>query len=180
MKNFLRIATGVDVAPLHLAIQRRPELWREDTYLRNYPQGPFGDVESIILRFPDREKVLAGGDEHENYDRDVYRLLPEARPLVMGLMSRVAGERLGRVILNKIRPGGRITPHTDSFPHAEYYDRFHVVLQSAPGAIFRAEDEQVHMATGETWWFQNAVEHEVVNNSPIERIHLVIDIRTSK
>jgi hypothetical protein len=36
------------------------------------------------------------------------------------------------------------------------------------------------MAPGETWWFQNAVEHEVINNSPIERIHLVIDIRTSK
>jgi hypothetical protein len=179
MKNFLRIAGGLDVTPLLLAVTRR-DIWKEDTFLRNYPQGPFGDVESIILRFPNRELVEAGGDEHENYDRDVYKDFPEARHIVMALMARVGGERLGRVILNKIRPGGRISPHADSPNHAEYWDRFHVVLQSASGVVFRAEEEQVFMAPGETWWFQNAVEHEVINNSPIERIHLVIDIRTSK
>lgn len=179
MKNFLRIAGGLDITPLLLDVTRL-DLWKEDTYLRNYPQGPFGDVESIILRFPSHELVAAGGDEHENFDQPVYKQLPEARKIVMALMARVGGERLGRVIINKIRPGGVITPHKDSLPHAEYYDRFHVVLQSSPGVVFRAEDEQVFMATGETWWFQNAVEHEVINNSPIDRIHLVIDIRTSK
>lgn len=179
MKNFLRIASGLDITPLLLDITRM-DLWKEDTYLRNYPQGPFGDVQSIICRFPSHELVLAGGDEHENFDQPVYKQLPEARRIVQALMARVGGERLGRVIINKIRPGGVITPHKDSPSHAEYYDRFHVVLQSSPGVVFRAEDEQVYMAPGDTWWFQNAVEHEVINNSPIDRIHLVVDIRTSK
>ena len=41
MKNFLLIGTGIDVLPLLLQIQRQPQLWKADTYLRDYPQGPF-------------------------------------------------------------------------------------------------------------------------------------------
>lgn len=183
----------VDVLPLMLAIQRRPELWKEDTYLRDYPQGPFAQIESIMLRFPvkrvlemeEEVKAVAEGkhpsiDQHESVDYPAYKLLSEARPIVMGLMSRVGGERLGRVMINKIAPGGRIYPHRDTPAHAEYYDRFHVVLQSAPGVDFRAGDEHVYMGIGEVWWFQNAEEHEVINNSAVDRIHMVIDIRTSR
>ncbi|SAK95851.1 aspartyl/asparaginyl beta-hydroxylase [Caballeronia temeraria] len=189
MKNFMRIASGLDTVPLNLAIQRRPEIWKADTYLRDYPQGPFGQIESILLRFPPRsvheteealKAHLENFDQHECVDQDVYKVLPEARPIVMGLMARVGGERLGRVIINKIAPGGRIFPHADTPVHAQYWDRFHVVLQSAPGVYFRTGDEDVYMAPGETWWFQNAEEHEVINNSNCDRIHMVVDIRTSK
>lgn len=175
--------------PLLVAIKRRPELWKEDTYLRDYPQGPFGDVESIMLRFPvktvhETEEALrrhqANFDQHENVDYPAYKLLTEARPLVMNLMSYVGGERLGRVMINKLKPGGRIYPHPDTEEHANYYSRFHIVLQSGPGALFRAEDERVHMGTGEIWWFNNKVEHEVINNSADDRIHMVVDIRTSR
>lgn len=189
MRNFMQIAGGVDVLPLNLAIKRQPELWLEDTYLRDYPQGPFGDCESIMLRFPvksvvDTEKelqdVLSKYDQHENVDYPSYKLLHEARPLIMNLMARVGGERLGRCIVNKIKPGGRIFPHADTPSHAEYYSRFHIVLQSSQGVVFRSGDEQVYMAQGDVWWFNNKLEHEVINNSAIDRIHLVVDIRTSR
>jgi hypothetical protein len=29
----------------------------EDSYLRTFPQGPFEDMESVILRFPDRAVI---------------------------------------------------------------------------------------------------------------------------
>jgi hypothetical protein len=189
MRNFLRIGQGTDVVPLLAAIARRPELWREDTYLRDYPQGPFGQVDSIILRFPKRiivataeevEQHLVNNDEHESLDTPSYAALPEARPLVMALMSYVGGTRLGRVIINRVAPGGCIFPHADSPAHAEYYERHHIVLQSAPGVDFRCEEEHVYMGTGETWWFNNALNHEVVNNSATDRIHLIIDIRCAR
>lgn len=189
MHNFMLLATGIDVIPLQLAIARRPDLWKEDTYLRDYPQGPFGLIESIMLRFPvkgvyDTEEELKNHlstyDQHENIDYPPYKLLTEARPLVMAVMTRVGGERLGRVMVNKMAPGAVIYPHCDTPSHTEYYTRFHIVLQSAPGAMFRAGDEKVHMATGELWWFDNSKEHEVINNSAEDRIHLVIDIRTSR
>lgn len=189
MKNFHRITTGIDVLPLVLAIKRRPHLWKEDTYLRDYPQGPFKNIESIMLRFPvkgvyeteeELKNHLSTYDQHENVDYPPYKVLPEARPLVMGLMSRVEGERLGRVMINKISPGGVIYPHKDTPAHTEYYSRFHIVLQSQPGVVFRAGDENVYMATGEVWWFDNSQEHEVINNSADDRIHMIVDIRTSR
>lgn len=189
MENFMCIAQGADVTPLALAIKRRPEIWKEDTYLRDYPQGPFGEIESIMLRFPvktvaeteeELKSALSDYDQHESIDYPAYKLLPEARALIMSLMARVSGERLGRCMINKIRPGGKIFPHADTPLHAEYYSRFHIVLQSAPGVVFRSGNEQVYMATGEAWWFNNKLEHEVINNSAIDRIHLIVDIRTSR
>jgi hypothetical protein len=189
MQNFQRISGGVDIMPLLLAIKRRPDLWKEDTYLRDYPQGPFRQIESIMLRFPvksvheteaELQKHLSTYDQHENVDYPAYKLLPEARPLVMNLMAYVGGERLGRVMINKIAPGGVIYPHSDTPAHAEYYSRFHIVLQSQPGVVFRAGDEQVYMGTGEVWWFDNSQEHEVINNSADDRIHMIVDIRTSR
>jgi hypothetical protein len=192
MRNFQKLAAGIDVLPLLLSIKRRPELWKEDTYLRDYPQGPFKQIESIMLRFPEKrvfeqeeevEKYKRGEsqfDQHESVDYPAYKLLPEARPIVMNLMHYVGGERLGRVMINKISPGGVIYPHRDTPAHTEYYSRFHVVLQSQPGVLFRSGDENVYMGTGEAWWFNNAEEHEVINNSADERIHVVIDIRTSR
>lgn len=192
MNHFMFLASGIDVMPLVLAIHRLDKshgVWKEDTYLRDYPQGPFGDTESIILRFPPRsvheteealKNHLENFDQHENVDQPIFKQLPEARPLIFGLMAAVQGERLGRCIINKLKPGGRIYPHEDTKAHAEYYDRFHIVLKGHPGSVFRCMDEQVNMQTGEVWWFNNALDHEVINNSAEERIHLVVDIRTSK
>lgn len=189
MKNFMLLASGADVAPLNFAIKRQAHLWKEDTYLRDYPQGPFAQIESIMLRFPvktvveteaDLADIESRYDQHESIDYPAYKLLPEARTLIMPLMTRVGGERLGRCMVNKISPGGRIFPHADTPVHADYYSRFHIVLQSAPGVVFKCGDEQVYMGTGEVWWFNNKEVHEVVNNSADDRIHLIIDIRTSR
>ncbi len=192
MKNFLHMASDVPVQGLLLALHRLDKshgVWKSDTYLRDYPQGPFGHTESVILRFPDRSvheteqalaEHMAGFDQHENFDQPVFKSLPEARPLIFNLMAAVQGERLGRCIINKLAPGGVIYPHADTPVHAEYWDRFHVVLQSSPGSNFRCGDETVHMRAGEVWWFNNRIEHEVINNGADDRIHLVIDIRTSK
>lgn len=192
MKHFQQIGNGIAIMPLLLALHRYDkshDIWKADTYLRDYPQGPFGDVESVILRFPPRsvhetEEALrqheAQFDQHENVDQPVFAMLPEAREVIFNLMAAVQGERLGRCMVNKLRPGGRIFAHADTPAHAEYWDRFHIVLASAPGSNFRCADETVNMGTGECWWFNNLLEHEVVNNSADDRIHLIVDIRTRK
>jgi hypothetical protein len=181
LKNFLKLAQGINMTPLMVQIQRQPELWKADTYLRDYPQGPFEDVETIFLRFPPcsvSELERSTRDQHECVWMDGALHLPSARGLIFSLMGTVEGERLGRVMLNKIRPGGRIFPHADTPVHANYWDRFHYVVKSQPGVVFRCGEEQAQMTTGDVWWFQNAIEHAVTNNSADDRIHLIIDIRT--
>ena len=189
MRNFMILATGMDITPIMLAVMRRPELWKEDTYLRDYPQGPFGDTETIMLRFPVKRVVEQEADlkaygesdeQHESIDYPAFKAIAEARPLVFALMARFQGERLGRVMINRVRPGGRIYPHADTPNHAAYYSRFHVVLQSSPGCDFRCGDEHMSFNSGDVFWFNNALEHEVINNSAIDRIHMIIDIRTSR
>lgn len=182
MKNFQQIAV-IEAAPLLNQILRQPQLWKADTYLRDYPQGPFGEVETIFLRFPPAsvtELERGTRDQHECVWMDGWIHLPAAREIVFGLMAKMQGERLGRVMINKINAGGHIYPHADTPVHAEYWDRYHVVLKSSPECNFRCGDEVVNMVTGSVWWFQNAIEHEVLNNSEEDRIHLIIDIRTQR
>jgi hypothetical protein len=190
MRNFQKIAAGVNVTPLLNALYRKPHLWKADDFLRKFPQGPFGETDTIYLRFQDHVQVkddaelelytqnkLAGYDLHECPWRPEVNELPEARAHIMALMTSLGATRLGRCMINRIVPGGRIFPHADSKWHAEYWDRYHIVLQSEPGTVFRCGDEQIWMRPGEVYWFQNALEHEVTNNSADDRIHLVMDLR---
>jgi len=194
MQNFHFLAHGVDVNPLMLAIRRQPHLWHEDTFLRKYPQGPFGQTETIMIRFPEKveglteEQIeaykanrLAGYDQYEAVNYPALAALPEARKLVFDLMARVNGERLGRVMINKVCAGGRIFPHADTPEQTRYYTRFHIVLHGLPGAVLRCGEgdaaEQINMNTGDCFWFNNALTHEVVNNSADDRVSMVVDIR---
>lgn len=183
MRNFLRIATGVNVIPLLHALARRPDLWNQQTLRTTHPQSPHTQVDDIWLRFnvlpsPGNEAQVM--DEHESIDYPSYALLPEARALVMAVFAAVAGERLGRVLITRLPPGGHISPHVDGGSHAEYYERHHVVLQSNPDSLFRAGEEAVSMQAGEVWWFDNSQDHEVFNHGADDRIHLIIDAKCTK
>ncbi|QBP10430.1 aspartyl/asparaginyl beta-hydroxylase domain-containing protein [Cupriavidus metallidurans] len=190
MRNFLKIADGANVMPLLNAIYRKPDLWKADDFLRKFPQGPFGDTDTIYLRFQDhvpctteeevklyKQNKLAGYDLHECPWRPEVNELPEARAHIMALMTAMGATRLGRCMLNRVKPGGKIFRHADSPWHASYWDRYHIVIQSEPGNVFSCGDEQIWMRPGEIWWFQNAIEHDVTNNSAEDRIHMVVDLR---
>ena len=182
MKNFLKIAEGVDVVPLNMALALHSDLWNSNNLRTTYPGSPHHEADDIWLRFNpvDPSDVTKVIDAIECIPYAPFIILPQARPLVFGLMARVEGERLGRCLITKLKPGARITPHADEGSPATYYERFHIVLESQPGCLFRAGDEQIHMKTGEVWWFDNTVEHEVINNSAGDRTHLIVDIKVSK
>lgn len=197
MKYFHRIAQGVDVSGIMTRLAHNPQFWHADTYLRDYPQGPFGEVDSIICRFPPRSvkasQALAERTkrsaayklaQHECIDLPIFDKLPEVRLAVWQIMNTLHVTRLGRVMINRMMPGGHIFRHADTPDHADYWLRHHLVLQSAPGAVFTVGDEKVYMATGEFWYFNNGKApdrpaHEVFNNSGTERIHLIVDVRTT-
>jgi len=185
----------MDTVPVLHALAQQPHLWNANTVRTANPRSNHRTADDIVLRY---NPVSEGDDfldkvcsriEVTNYV--AWDLLPQVRPFVFGLMSRVEGLHLGRVVISRVRPGGIIPPHSDRIleaeaafpdriPPVDYYSRYHVVLQSFPGTIFRSGDEQVYMATGEAWWFDNKLEHEVVNNSADDRIHLIIDIHTGQ
>lgn len=193
MKHFHFLAHGLDVNPLMLAIRRQPGLWQEDTFLRHYPQGPFGQTETIMIRFPEKveglteeqieaykQNQLAGYDQYEAVNYPALEKLPEARKLIFDLMARVNGERLGRVMINKVCPGGRIFPHADTPEQTRYFSRYQIVLHALPGSVLHCENENIMYETGQCFWFNNSLEHSVVNNSADDRVVMVVDIRTQR
>ncbi|CAG4900827.1 aspartyl/asparaginyl beta-hydroxylase domain-containing protein [Paraburkholderia saeva] len=186
MRNFLKIAEGVDVIPLLAELARSPQLWDQNTLRTTHPQTPHKQVSDIWLRFNDLSLYEKDGDakhvidEHESINYPAFSQLPAARALIFALMARVQGERLGRCLITRLAPGRKIDAHVDGGFHAAYYDRYHIALQSLPGSTFRAGDETVCMRPGEVWWFDNAQEHEVFNNSADDRIHLIMDIKASR
>lgn len=183
MRNFQKIG-DVDVQALLHQVQRKPELWNENKLRTTHPNTPHAEVEDIWLRFNDLKTFNETQnpadviDQHESVNYPAYFSLTPAKPIIMNLMRAVEGERLGRIIITRLSPGKRITPHVDSGDHAAYYDRYHVTLQNFPGSNFKCGNEQVYMKQGEVWWFNNSIEHSVENNSVDDRITMIVDIKT--
>lgn len=169
-------------------LMRNKQLWNENRFRTEFPNTPHVDVDDIWLRFSDVEKcttttVVIGDDKPVWYP--AAQVLYEARPLIRGLMHQVNAYELGRVLISRIPPGGRILPHRDDA--GEYVltpdiARYHVVLQGLPGSLFVCgegdDQETVCMETGEVWWFDARSCHQVVNNSADDRIHLLVDVRS--
>jgi hypothetical protein len=190
MKNFYRIAQGIDVVPAMMSIYRQAELWNQYS-LRTQTEGtPHKEVEDIWLRMNDLEKCKQAAardgfiDHRESINYPAWEKLPHVRQLIMAVMSTVEGQRLGRCFVSKMKPGNQIYPHKDIgddlsvyYDNEPYYSRYHIVLQGLPGSLFHCGDETVNMRTGEVWWFNGAEEHSVVNNSADDRIHIVVDIK---
>jgi hypothetical protein len=186
VKNFQLVAAGINVFPLLHAIQHKPELWDAHRWRTEYKGTPHKDVQDIWLRYSDT-KATADPSNVRPVVQDTrpvwypaYKELPQVRPLLFDLMRRVEAYELGRVLITRIPPGGRILPHKDADgAYTETADgvRYHIALQGLPGSLFRCGDETVCMQTGTCWSFNHREEHEVINNSADARIHLLVDLR---
>jgi hypothetical protein len=182
MRNFLKIAQNIDIIPLLHAVQRQPNLWNVNTLRTAHPGSPHSEIDDIWLCFNDLDTYLESGDtatidEYDSIFYPAWNDLPQVRSIVFDLMRRVEGIRLGRVLITRLPAGKKIGTHTDSGPCATYYQRYHIILQNHPGSIFRGGDETICMNAGECWWFNNAAEHEVINNSVDDRLTLIVDIK---
>jgi hypothetical protein len=179
---------NIPVMPLVHALVRQPELWDTHTGRTRLVVGsPHHAVSDIWLRFNDVAKWQASEyseiqskeaalSELDVVDYSPFRTLPLVRGIVFDLARLVESDRIGRVLITKLPPGASIDPHEDGGEYAKYYERYQIALQSEPGTVFSAGGESVFMATGDCWWFDNTVEHKVVNNSATDRISLIVDL----
>lgn len=186
MQNFHKIGDKVDIRQVMAALTRQPELWGQNPYRKQFADSMHTATEDIILRFQDiemlREHLPTEGVIKECFhsldviDFPALDALPQVRPLIFDLMRLYEATRLGRVMITKLPPGGKIGRHVDQGRYSEYYDRVHIILQADGDFRFYCGEEVAHMKTGEIWWFNNQVEHELLNNGTDDRISLIIDL----
>lgn len=183
MRNFYRLAQGVDVQPLMHAVARQPWLWNQNTFRTTFPNTPHVDVDDIWLRFSDVSKCDTTtnviGDDRPVW-HDAAPALPQAKQLVLNVMRAVDGYALDRLLITRLAPGGRILPHADKegdYVNATDRARYHVVLQGLPGSSYTCGDETIDMLTGEIYWFNPHLVHSIFNGSHADRVHLLVDVR---
>jgi hypothetical protein len=182
MRHFHLITTGIDVLPLAMALKLQPELWNQHNQRKEFENTSHKGTSDIWVRYNDPKNLALGYDqytsEHDSVWHPAYYQLPQLRPIIFSLMARMEAVRLGGVLITKIPAGGRVLPHADKGWHPEYYNvKLYVPIEANPRCVNRCEDEKVAMAPGDCWYFNNLVEHEVVNDGLEDRITLIICMR---
>lgn len=193
MRNFLKIADNIGYQqPLLQELQRKPDLWNENTLRTKHPGTAHSQVSDIWVWFNSTiehdknqfefglpiDKVTPIINDKEVVPYRAWMELPSIRPILFPLMRQVEAVRIGRVIITKLPPGCRITPHVDGGAPATYFTRYQVALQCNPGNVFRIENETIEMRSGDIWMIDNKLEHEVINNSADDRIVMIVDLRS--
>ena len=179
--NFQRVQAGLHVNAAVDELAANPGLWELFTLRQTAPGTPHQDTETIVLRGP---KSITNESVFNDLEAD---WLP-----YVGALGAVSGvvidalealgpiDGLGRVMVVKLKPGGKITPHVDEGAYAAHYDRFHLVLDSQPGNWFICGAESIVMHTGELWQFNHHLQHSAANLSQSDRIHIIIDARLKR
>lgn len=168
------------MTPLNEAVARQPDLWNEIQERQKFSGSPHGDTETIFLRWCKGLNLHSAFTEIPAFDCLAMGKLLEAHEHINYALSLASGQKLGRVLIVKLRPGGVITPHIDEGDYADHYERFHVVLKSQAGVLFTCGNEAVQMKAGEVWWFNHKEVHEVHNLSQSDRIHMMVDMVAPK
>lgn len=189
MKHFEKICKGIPVGDVMAELKDHPELWDQHGIRKTAPGTPHAGMSDIWVRYNDSMPFLQGkrpwsefNDAHVPVNYPAWDALPSLRRIVFGLMALVEGEMLGGVLITKIPPGHRIEPHVDEGWHVEYFDKFYLSLQSAPGAAFHCKhddtEESIEPDAGDIYRFDNTKLHWVTNDSETPRITAIICIRT--
>jgi quercetin dioxygenase-like cupin family protein len=80
-----------------------------------------------------------------------------------------------------LKAGAVIKKHTDpqlAFEKGEA--RLHFPVFTNPDVEFYSEEERIYLNEGECWYLNANLPHRVSNNSPNDRIHLVIDCKVNE
>ena len=177
-KHFYILATDLPVQSILDNLNNHPELWNQNDLRTNHVGSAHTDVSDIWIRF-NRPDAGFG----QQVDSTTCYWYPASSSIkvdefLYGFMLTVRAEQLGRVIITKLPPGGKIASHEDKGPPAEFYQRFHLCLANEPGSVFRCGDEEFEPEPGTLYWINNAVEHSVENNSSADRLTMIVDVRT--
>jgi hypothetical protein len=181
MRNFVKIAAGVEVLPLALDLYRQPELWNQHT-ARTGGAGSFVGTDDIWVRFraPDQlNDVEAFAEPHVPVFYPAWHALPHLRPIVFGLMSRVEAVQLGGILITRVSAGGQVAPHDDKGRwHSEWFQtKAYLPLATNPGCFNTCGDERVVMNVGDAWLFDNLQVHSTVNEGQTDRVTLIVSMR---
>ena len=82
-----------------------------------------------------------------------------------------------RVRLLRLESGANIKEHVDRIDKDSSWTRIHIPIITHEDVLFIVNGERVQMLPGESWYLETALPHKLENNSPVYRVHLVVDCK---
>jgi LPS sulfotransferase NodH len=161
-KPFYRLPVRFELERLRAEVEALPvEAWSR------HPQEYQGNSAARL--------ITVGGTQN---DRVAGAMQPTSALLASPYLQQVLASFdtvWSRSRLMRIEGGGSVPQHSDTNHHWFFRVRVHIPVVTRPEVRFFCADQDVHMAAGEAWIFDNWREHRVVNPTPDARIHLVAD-----
>ncbi|MBY4678832.1 aspartyl/asparaginyl beta-hydroxylase domain-containing protein [Marinobacterium arenosum] len=169
--RYLKLPLTFDTARLHADLKRlQPHNWLQHINQRAHNGGwralPLRSVDGCL------ETIAVSNMDQTRYADTCYLTACDYLPDVLAqlkcplhsarLMSLAAGEEIKR--------------HTDNaLSFKDGCARLHIPMQTHPDVTFTIDDHTVHFGQGECWYMNANYPHQVSNDSPLDRIHLVVD-----
>lgn len=184
MRENFAIIGKIDPAPLLAKLSEHPEIWDMEQERQRHPGSPHAQAQAIFLRWAERRELYEDRVQAVFRDLDAVDypaskiLMPEAGVVTRAVLSFLGDmeAEIGRVMITKLPPKGRITAHMDEGLYADHYDRFHVCLQGDAGNLYYCGGTSLNPAPGDAFWFNHKLTHHVENQGDVNRIHLILDI----
>lgn len=172
-----------DVGELLDQLSNKPQVWnRYNMRTQMFPNSPHREVDDIWLRYRDwsefdPDNPTSFSDPHTSINYPAWYELPAAGEVISNLVN--PGDELGGCLITRIKPGGKVYPHSDAGAwHSTYYEtKVLVLLQSAPDQSFNFEGEAHVGVGGDVFEFDNHPVHWVLNDSDVDRVSLICAIR---
>lgn len=152
----------------------------------------------IALTKLDRSKVRTNEDRSPTSFFDRFRRINPKNPrytayidelnygirseLVQGEIEKIFdifSSKITRARLTFLSSGHEITAHVDYDP--SYVTRYHIPIITHPDVVMHIQRQnreyRLHMpADGRIFFFNAGLKHRVTNRSPIDRLHMIIDV----
>lgn len=170
-----KVGSALEELSLH------PELWNQHTMRTESASSPHKEVDDIFLRYKNPKLPIDQQKPHESVWYPAIRKLPAIRNIIEKVMLAMPkGSELGGALITRIPPGKMVKPHSDAGTwHAEYFNKkVLALLQSDPNQSFNFDGESHAGLAGDVFAFNNLPEHWVINNSGVDRISLILAVRT--
>jgi len=176
MKHFELIRSNVPVEPFLTEIAGVDDAWANATG-RQDKIAVQREALAIPLRGLRKSMMFgrARRDVHESRWTTGSVNFPVARAFLEDVSVQLDAD-LSRAKIVCLPAGKKVYPHIDRGEYYRLRGRYHFVLKSSTGSWLKAGEEEVRMAEGELWWFDNNALHEAFNDGQEDRIHIIFDL----
>jgi hypothetical protein len=135
------------------------------------------EVDTAFLRVavavPGAHPVYAALHGQDAEDHPNSLLVPKVMKFLRDFCAETDAT-LARALLAKLPPGKAVGWHFDRGSYYQATVRYHLAILNK-GAMFRVNMTTYEQHTGDLWSFDNTKPHGALNNTSMDRIHLIFD-----